>query len=53
MIVVGHLLADPDAAFTDLGSEHFARDVNTDAKRRNHIRQLEPSDTRSGLGPAA
>ena len=25
----------------DLGSDHYARNVNTESKKRNHIQQLE------------
>ena len=36
-----HLLASDDARFTDLGADHFTKHLNPDAKKRNHIRQLE------------
>jgi transposase len=40
-VIVWHLLADDDARFTDLGADHFTKHLNPDAKKRNHIRQLE------------
>jgi transposase len=41
LVIVWHLLADSEAGYADLGSDFYARHVNTDAKKRNHIRQLE------------
>lgn len=41
--IIWHLLSDPDTRFGDLGVDHFTRTVNTEARKRNHIRQLEPS----------
>src|SRR6185295_17099211 len=41
LVIVWHLLADEDTHFTDLGADHFTKHVNPDAKKRNHIRQLE------------
>ena len=41
LVIIWHLLADPDTRFHDLGADHYDRHVNTHAKRRNHIRQLE------------
>jgi transposase len=53
LVIVWHLLSKPDAGFTDLGPEHFARHVNTEAKKRTHIRQLEALGYRVTLEPAA
>ena len=53
LIVVWHLLADPDTGFHDLGADHYDRHVNTGAKRRNHVRQLEALGYRVTLDPAA
>jgi len=41
LVIIWHLLADPETRFNDLGSDHFTRNVNTEANKRNHIRQLE------------
>src|SRR5680860_1398451 len=41
LVVIWHLLSDPDAHYTDLGADHFVRNVNTETKKRNHIRPLE------------
>jgi transposase len=53
LVIVWHLLSDPDLEFTDLGPDHFARHVNTEAKKRNHIRQLEALGYQVTLEPAA
>jgi hypothetical protein len=41
LVIIWHLLADPDTRFLELGSDHSDHQVNTLAKRRNHVRQLE------------
>jgi hypothetical protein len=51
--VVWHLLADPTTEFRDLGPDHYDRHVNTLAKQRNHVRQLEALGYRVTLDPAA
>ena len=41
LVIIWHLLSDPDTRYCDLGADHYDRRVNTTAKRHNHIRQLE------------
>jgi transposase len=53
LVIVWHLLNDDEATFTDLGSDHFTRHVNTNQTKRNHIRQLEALGYRVTLEPAA
>jgi transposase len=53
LVIIWHLLSDPDATFHDLGPDHYDRHVNTTAKRRNHIRQLEALGYKVTLEPAA
>ena len=53
LVIIWHLLYDPDARFHDLGPDHYDRHVNTAAKRRNHIRQLEALGYKVSLEPAA
>jgi transposase len=53
LVIIWHLLADPETRFNDLGSDHFTRHVNTEAKKRNHIRQLEALGYTVTLEPAA
>jgi transposase len=53
LVIIWHLLADPDTRFHELGADHYDRHVNTLAKRRNHIRQLEALGYKVTLDPAA
>ena len=41
LVIIWHLLADPDARYTDLGSSFYETRINPERRRRNHIRQLE------------
>jgi transposase len=53
LVIIWHLLADPDTRFHELGADHYDRHVNTLAKRRNHIRQLEALGYKVTLETAA
>jgi transposase len=53
LVIIWHLLADPDTRFHELGADHYDRHVKTLAKRRNHIRQLEALGYKVTLEPAA
>jgi hypothetical protein len=53
LVIVWHLLADPDARFHDLGADFYDRQVNADRAKRNHIRQLEALGYKVSLEPAA
>lgn len=53
LVIIWHLLSQPDIEFCELGSDHYDRHVNTTAKRRNHIRQLEALGYTVTLEPAA
>jgi transposase len=53
LVIIWHLLADPDTRFHELGADHYDRHVNTHAKRRNHVRQLEALGYHLTLEPAA
>jgi transposase len=53
LVIAWHLLSDPDTHFTDLGADHFTRHVNTETKKRSHIRQLEALGYQVTLQPAA
>jgi transposase len=53
LVIIWHLLADPATRFHELGADHYDRHVNTHAKRRNHIRQLEALGYKVTLEPAA
>ena len=53
LVIIWHLLADPDTRFHDLGADHHDRHVNTERKRRTHIRQLEALGYQVTLEPTA
>ena len=53
LMIVWHLLQDPDARFHDLGADHFSRHNNPDTSKRNHVRQLEALGYTVTLTPAA
>lgn len=53
LVVVWHLLSDPDTGFHDLGSDYYDTHLNTSNKKRNHVRQLEALGYKVTLQPAA
>lgn len=53
LVIIWHLLADEHAHYTDLGADHFTRHLNSDSRKRNHIRQLEALGYTVTLTPAA
>ncbi|MFI7637525.1 IS110 family transposase [Nonomuraea sp. NPDC049400] len=52
LIIVWHLLSDPDARFHDLGTDFYDTRIRPDRKKRTHIRQLEALGYRVILEPA-
>ena len=53
LIIIWHLLADPDARFHDLGAGFYDTRINPERAKRNHIRQLEALGYKVTLQPAA
>src|SRR5271166_4655357 len=53
LVIIWHLLHDPDTRYQDLGSDHYTRHVDPSAKKRSHIRQLEALGYTVTLTPAA
>jgi len=41
LVIIFHLLADPEARFRDLGPGYYDTHIDSQRKIRNHIRQLE------------
>jgi transposase len=41
LVIIWHLLSNPQARFTDLGHSYYAARTDTDRKLRNHIRQIQ------------
>jgi len=53
LIIIWHLLANPDARYQDLGADFFATRIDTQRRKRNHVRQLEALGYTLTLQPAA
>jgi transposase len=53
LVIVWHLLSDPEARFHDLGSQFYDTRTGPERKKRNHIRQLEALGYKVTLEPAA
>jgi transposase len=53
LVIIWHLLADPDARYADLGSDFYDTRINPERRKRNHIRQLEALGYKVTLEPAA
>jgi transposase len=53
LIIVWHLLADPEARFHDLGGDFYHARIDTERRKRNHIRQLEALGYTVTVQPAA
>ena len=53
LVIVWHLLSDPDARFHDLGPGFYDTRIDAERKKRNHIRQLEALGYKVTLQPAA
>ncbi|MGH3410794.1 MAG: IS110 family transposase [Streptosporangiaceae bacterium] len=53
LVIIWHLLADPGARFTDLGTSFYDTKINNNRKARSHVRQLEALGYAVTLTPAA
>jgi transposase len=53
LVIMWHLLSDPNARYQDLGPDFYASHTNRDRKIRNHISQLNALGYRVTLEPAA
>jgi transposase len=53
LVIVWHLLTDPDAGYHDLGADFYPTHINMQRKIRNHVRQLEALGLHVTLTPAA
>jgi transposase len=52
LVIVWHLLSDPEARFQDLGSTWYDTRINPERKRRTHIHQLQALGFKVTLEPA-
>lgn len=53
LVIVWHLLADPNARFVDLGPDFYERRIDKDRKTRDLVRQLTALGHEVTLAPAA
>ena len=53
LVICWHLLADPDAQYTDLGADYYERHAKTARQRRDHVRKLEAIGYQVTLEPVA
>jgi transposase len=53
LIIVWHLLSDPQAHFHDLGPGFYDTRIDAERRKRNHVRQLEALGYKVTLQPAA
>jgi transposase len=53
LVIIWHLLSDPTARYTDLGSGFYATRIDPDRRKRNHIRQLQALGYKVTLEPTA
>jgi transposase len=53
LVIIWHLLNDPDARYIDLGADFHAKRTNPERKKRAHIHQLEALGYKVTLEPAA
>jgi transposase len=53
LVIVWHLLNDPDARYVDLGSDSYTRRLDPDRKTRDLVRQLQALGHNVTLAPAA
>jgi transposase len=53
LIIIWHLLADPEARYTDLGPDWHARKTDQNKKIRGHVRQLQALGLDVTLTPRA
>jgi transposase len=53
LVIVWHLLSDPDTRFADLGPDFYDNRTGPERNRRNHVRQLQALGYKVTLEPAA
>lgn len=53
LVIIWHLLSDPQARYHDLGSNFYDNRIAPDRKKRNHVHQLEAVGYKVTLEPAA
>ena len=52
LVIIFHLLADPEARFRDLGPDFYDNRISTERKIANHVRQLQAPGLTVTLTPS-
>ena len=52
LVIIFHLLADPEARYHDLGPDFYDNRISRERKIRNHVRQLQALGLTVTLTPA-
>ena len=53
LVIIWHLLSNPETSYRDLGSGFYDSHLNTSTKKRNHVRELQALGYKVTLEPAA
>ena len=53
LVIIWHLLGEPDTRFHDLGGDHYQRHANPNRATRSHVQALEALGYQVSLAPAA
>jgi transposase len=53
LTIIWHLLSDPEARYTDLGSDFYDKRINPERRKQAHIHQLEALGYKVTIEPAA
>jgi transposase len=53
VVIIWHLLSDPETRYTDLGSDFYDTRINLERRKRNHVHQLETMGYTVTIQPAA
>ena len=53
LVIIRHLLSDPEAHYSDLGSANYPTHINLERHKRNHVHQLEAMGYTVTVEPAA
>ncbi len=53
LVIIWHLLSDPEARYTDLGADFYDTRINLERRKRNHVHQLEAMGYTVTVEPAA
>ena len=53
LVIIWHLLSDPNAHFTDLGPDFYDKRIDPERRKQTHIRQLQALGYKVTIEPAA